>query len=668
MSVTDEIKARIDIVGYVQQFVPLKKAGRYYKANCPFHSERTPSFIVNPDTQSWRCFGSCAEGGDLFTFAQKHHGWSFREALEELARQAGVELRRRTDEERRQVERRDVLRGLLQAAADWYQERLWDSPAVLDYARERRGFSDETLRATALGYAPAGWQHLREHMHQLDYSDEDLLEVGLIRRNEEDRAYDYFRNRLLIPIRDERGRAVGFGARALADEDQPKYLNSPQTPLFDKSRLLYGLDRARRAIRNEGAAVIVEGYMDVIQAHQAGHLNVVAQMGTSLTEGQLRLLTPRLASRVVLALDADAAGQNATMRSLEVARETLQADYSGRLGLDIRVLQLPGAKDPDDLIREDASLWAQLVGDAAPVADYVIASETDSLPAQASIQEREAVARRLLPLLQASENRLYSRDNLQKLALRLRIAEDELLQWAQRQAPAGRRRRSRQTAAPEAEADAAVPMQEAERRERNFLGNLLRQPALVFHINRRLRELAQGDRALLLGPLEDFGLADFTSRDCGALLLGLLDALRQDELSELAWIRQHGDGLQRETLQQLERETPSGDLENARAVLREGFNADLPVVLRRAESMDWRRELLRMALRLRRARLERERRELFYLLDDDDKGKEALHERIQLSVRARNRIDVALQNQFSANAPVLAGRAGEGSRNVPGVG
>ena len=383
MSVADEIKSRIDIVSYIQQHVPLKKAGRYYKANCPFHGEKTPSFIVNPDTQSWRCFGSCAEGGDLFTFAQKHHGWSFREALEELGRQAGVEVRRQSDEQRQQAARADVLRGLLQAATDWYQARLWDTPQVLNYARERRGFADETLRITALGHAPEGWQHLREHLRQLDYSDEDLLDAGLARRNDNGRIYDYFRNRLLIPIRDERGRVVGFGARALSDEDEPKYLNSPQSTVFNKSRLLYGLDRARRAIRNESAAVIVEGYMDVIQAHQAGHMNVVAQMGTSLTEPQLRLLTPRLAQKVVLALDADSAGQNATMRSLEVARQTLQADYSGRLALDIRVLQLPGSKDPDDLIRADAARWPQLVKDATPVADYVIEAEMAALPAGA---------------------------------------------------------------------------------------------------------------------------------------------------------------------------------------------------------------------------------------------------------------------------------------------
>lgn len=643
MSVADEIKSRIDIVSYIQQHVPLKKAGRYYKANCPFHSEKTPSFIVNPDTQSWRCFGSCAEGGDLFSFAQKHHGWSFREALEELGRQAGVTLRRQSDEQRQQAARRDVLLGLLQAAADWYQERLWATPAVLAYARERRGLADETLRAAALGHAPPGWQHLREHLQQLDYSDEDLLEVGLVRRNDQGRVYDTFRNRLLIPIRDERGRVVGFGARALDDEDQPKYLNSPQSALFDKGRLLYGLDRARRAIRDEDRAVIVEGYMDVLQAHQAGHRNVVAQMGTSFSEHQLRLLSPRLAQKVVLALDADSAGQNATMRSLEVARQVLQADYGGRLALDMRVLQLPDARDPDDLIRADAAAWPQLVQDATPVADYVIASEVAALPAEPSLQEREAVARRLLPLLLASENRLYTQDNLQKLALALRIAEAELLQWARQQRPTPGPRPRRSAAQRQTAAGAPQPRRTEQRHERDFLGNLLRRPEQLFQINRKFRELAAGDVQLLRGPLADFGTMDLVSRDCGSLLRCLLAALEQDELAPLAWIQRHGDDAQRETLRQLEQETQAGELEQARAHLREGFAADLSIVVRRSDTIDWRRELVRMALRLRRRRLERERQELYYLLQDADEGREGLHARIKASVAVRNLIDTELQ-------------------------
>ena len=226
-------------------------------------------------------------------------------------------------------------------------------------------------------------------------------------KNEAGRVYDRFRNRLMIPIRDDRGRVVGFGARALDPEDNPKYLNSPQTALFDKSHTLFGLDTGKTAIRDSETVVIVEGYMDAIQAQQAGFKNVVAQMGTALTETQLKLVT-RFAKKIILSLDSDAAGQSATMRSLETARATLQADYSGRLSVDMRVLQIPGAKDPDDLIRETPERWTELVANALPVADYVIEVEMATLPPNASVQEREAVARRLLPILLASENNLYN--------------------------------------------------------------------------------------------------------------------------------------------------------------------------------------------------------------------------------------------------------------------
>src|SRR5690606_4399168 len=262
---------------------------------------------------------------------------------------------------------------------------------------------------------------------------DDLVNAGVAIRNEQGQVYDRFRNRLMIPIRDERGRVVGFGARALAAEDNPKYLNSPQSPVFDKSRLLFGLDFAARTIRDTETVVIVEGYLDAIQAHQAGYTNVVAQMGTALTDTQLRLVAPRWAKKIVLALDSDAAGQTATRRSLEVAREALQADYAGRLAVDIRILALPGAKDPDDLIREAPEQWQSLVDQAMPVADFVIGMEMETLPQNASVQEREAVAKRLLPLLIASESDLYKKDNLQKLAMKKRIAERELLAWASEQ-------------------------------------------------------------------------------------------------------------------------------------------------------------------------------------------------------------------------------------------
>ncbi len=325
MSVADEIKSKLDIVQYIQRYVPLKKQGRSWKACCPFHSEKTPSFVVNENNQSWRCFGACAEGGDIFNFAMKYNSWSFTEALEELGKLAGIEVRQQSPEQRQHYEELDRLRGLLKSTADYFHDQLFDSNnpaavATLNYARNKRGLSDDTLRRFQIGFAPPGWQNAVDLLTGLGYSEDDLLATGIASRNEESgRVYDRFRNRLMIPIRDERGRVVGFGARALAPDDNPKYLNSPQSALFDKSHLLYGLDMAKQPIRDASTAVIVEGYLDAIQAHQAGYANVVAQMGTALTEAQLKLIAPRLADHIILSLDSDAAGQSATRRSLEVA-------------------------------------------------------------------------------------------------------------------------------------------------------------------------------------------------------------------------------------------------------------------------------------------------------------------------------------------------------------
>lgn len=434
MTPIDEIKARLDLVSYIGRTVSLKKAGRTYKACCPFHNESTPSFVVDPDKGTWRCYGACATGGDLFGFVMKRNGWSFAEALRELAREAGIELKPQTPEQKNQNERLDRLRGLMTEAVAFYHARLLaDDPAavaVRAYVRDRRDLTEQTITAFSIGYAPDDWTTLTDHLRHLGYTDDDLIAVGVARRSENGRVYDAFRNRMLIPIRDERGQAVGFGGRALDPDEKAKYINTSQTVLFDKSHILFGLDKAAAAIRRTETAVIVEGYMDAITAHQAGYTNVVAQMGTALTERQLKLIAPKWAKQIVLALDSDAAGQNATLRSLEIARTSLQADFAGRLSVEIRVLSIPDAKDPDDLIREQPALWEQLVAQAMPVADYVIGVEVAALPPNPSVQQREAVARRLLPMLLASENDLYKKDNLQKLALRLHIPERDLLAWA----------------------------------------------------------------------------------------------------------------------------------------------------------------------------------------------------------------------------------------------
>ena len=333
MSVTDEIKNRLDIVDVVSETVQLRKSGRNYTGFCPFHhNTRTPAFVVFPDSQSWRCFGACAEGGDLFSYVMKRDGWDFKEALHQLAQRAGVQLEEMTPVKKEQRDEEERLTGLLESAADYFHQLLLHAPQA-KFARQYvadRALEEETVATFRIGYALDSWDACRNHFNAQGYDDQMLLKAGLLTENEEKNSrYDRFRNRLMFPIRDHTGRVVGFGARTLDKDGIPKYLNSPQTALFDKSNLLYGLDLARRHIREARQAVIVEGYMDAIQGWQAGFRNIVAQMGTALTETQLRLLK-RYTKRFVIALDADAAGVQATMRSLEVAREALDRDVEVR--------------------------------------------------------------------------------------------------------------------------------------------------------------------------------------------------------------------------------------------------------------------------------------------------------------------------------------------------
>jgi DNA primase len=676
MSVVDEIKGKLDIVSYIQRTVPLKRAGRAYKACCPFHHERTPSFVVNADNQSWRCFGSCAEGGDIFSFAMKQNGWSFREALEELGKMAGVEVRDATPEQKAKDETNDRLRGIVKAAADFYHDCLLNpdnsnARATLDYARKKRGLTDETIRRYQIGFAPPGYDHLLKALTGMGYSENDLVLVGLIKRNDTGKIYDAFRNRLMIPIRDERGRAVGFGARALAAEDNPKYLNSPQSPIFDKSRLLFGLDTAAKAIRESEIVVIVEGYLDALQAQQAGYMNVVAQMGTALTETQLKLVAPRWAKKIILALDSDAAGQNATRRSLEVAREALQADYSGRLGVEFRVLSVPGAKDPDDLIRETPEQWSDLVMQAAPVADFVITIELTTLPPNSSIQEREEAARRLLPILGASEDDLYRKDNVQKLALKLRLPERDVLLWANEQQKKARAASSSRAARSSAtmeepppfgdtenDANAApiVPMSAAQeaRIEATCLRALFINPDGFYAINRKLRELANSNPELVNGVLGDFCAEDFTRTSYRRLMAAFEGAISQDELEFVEFLRRELDN---DLLAELDRVMEDEwDILSPR--LTHGGAADLVVIRRQYDKAvvnDQFESLVLKALRLRERRLLRERQEIIYLQieqgDSLDIGNMAHFENQAIaSIHAKRLIDMELRKQHILHA------------------
>jgi len=455
MTDLQEIKNRLDLVEIVtENGVQLRRSGHNYAGFCPFHpNTRSPSFYVFPDTQTWHCFGACAEGGDLFSFVMKKNNWDFKEALVEMAKRAGVTLadNRPKDAVREAIETRQVT--LLDAAATYFQQLLLHAPQA-EAARRYiagRDLSEETVSAFRLGFALDSWDAARTHFNAQGYSDDELFAAGLLSENEErGTRYDRFRGRLIIPIRDIDGRVVGFGARTLDPDGLPKYLNSPQTALFDKGRLIFGLDMARRHIREKREVVLVEGYLDVMTAWQHGFRNVVAQMGTSLTEAQLRLLQ-KSSKRFVLALDSDAAGAKATMRSLQLARETLDreldvrfnarglAQLDGRLNADIRVVVLPEGQDPDSLIRIDPDAWPRLLAEAKPVVEYIIRVVTAELPADDARAKSEAAAQ-VLPLIEDIADPVVRDHYLNRLAGALAIGNvDSLRQAAAQQKKAANR-------------------------------------------------------------------------------------------------------------------------------------------------------------------------------------------------------------------------------------
>jgi len=440
MGAVEEVKNRIDIVELISGYVPLKKAGRNYKGLCPFHAEKTPSFVVFPDTQTWRCFGACGTGGDVFRFFMQAEGMDFPEALRELAQRAGISVAPPTPRSEAADKQREKLLEIHAAAAHYFQHLLRQSKEAAQ-AREyvaNRGINPETVERFQLGYALNTWEGLRSYLTGRGYAEADLVEAGLlVEKQETGSSYDRFRDRLIIPIRDIQGQVIAFGARTLNPNDVPKYLNSPQTPLFDKSSTLFGLDLAKKAIRNSDQAVIVEGYMDVLSAHQRGHANVVAGMGTALTETQLKLLK-RLTKNFVLALDADTAGDAATLRGINLAREALDRQavpvptaqglirFEAQLDADIRIATLPPGRDPDDILRETPELWPEIMQEALPVVDFylqVVSAQYDLTTAKG----KSALVREVMPLLGEIKDRIERHHYVGQLARLVKIDERALL-------------------------------------------------------------------------------------------------------------------------------------------------------------------------------------------------------------------------------------------------
>lgn len=396
----ETVKERTDIVDLIGQKVQLRQAGRTFKGLCPFHNEKSPSFVVYPESQSYHCFG-CGKSGDAFSFLMDTDNLDFRDALKQLADRAGVQLESQQRQKRddAQDRERERLIELNDRAAGFFASLLWTSPAA-EPARqvlERRGLDRSTAERFGIGFAPDSFDALKSHFMSRGATEDELLAAGLLSKNEQSgRTYDRFRNRITFPIRSRDGQTIGFGARALGDE-KPKYLNSPQTAIFDKRSVLYALDKAYDAVRRERAIVIVEGYMDAIAAHQFGFENVVASMGTAVTPNQVAAIR-RYLDRVYLALDSDAAGQLATLRGIDSMRESFTDDervevrpgqmvrFERTLGAEIRVVILPEGKDPDEFIRSHPEAWPTILGNATPLIEYYL---TQSL----STVDRSPVAR-----------------------------------------------------------------------------------------------------------------------------------------------------------------------------------------------------------------------------------------------------------------------------------
>jgi DNA primase len=430
---------RTDIVAVVERYVPLKKAGANYQARCPFHNEKSPSFSVSPSKQFYHCFG-CGAHGTAITFLMEHAGMPFVEAVKELAGRVGMQVpddgsRRPPEEE----SRRDKLFERMEAAARFYRQSLKSSEKAVDYLR-KRGLTGETAARFGIGYAPEGWQNLRDAL--ADYGDPLLVEIGLVIVNE-DKRYDRFRDRVMFPIRNERGQPIAFGGRVIG-AGEPKYLNSPETPLFHKGRELYGLYEHRRAIQGDNQVVVVEGYMDVVMLDQHGVQNAVATLGTAITADQAARLL-RLADAVVFAFDGDNAGRKAAWRALE--NSLPQAQDGKRLSF----LFLPEGEDPDSYVRaEGADAFRALCASAMPLSDFLFAeltSQTDLGSQEGQVRLAKLAEPYLGKLAQAP---LLKRMLQQRLAGLTGLEPPRAPRGNQRSAPAQRPPRGRAAAQPSA--------------------------------------------------------------------------------------------------------------------------------------------------------------------------------------------------------------------------
>ena len=362
-----KIKERLSIKDIVEPYIKLEKAGTNYKGRCPFHNEKTPSFFVSPDRDSYYCFG-CGAKGDIFTFIQEYEGLDFMEAMKMLADKAGVTIEKGGFAKK---PKNNILKEVLEETTKFFEKSIKDNSEVLIYLKSR-GVEEETIKNWRIGFAPSGWKNLLEYLKDKKFKQEDLEKAGLIKKGEKGDYYDRFRDRIIFPIFNVNGEVVAFTGRIFGPEDDiAKYLNSPETELFRKSEILYGFDKAKQSIRKNNFAILVEGQMDTVMCHQAGYLNTIASSGTAVTETQLNNIN-KLTSNLVIAYDSDDAGFKASQRAWKTALE---------IGMDVKVALIKKGLDPADLIKDDLDKWKESIKNSKHIIEIIInkiyTSETD---------------------------------------------------------------------------------------------------------------------------------------------------------------------------------------------------------------------------------------------------------------------------------------------------
>jgi len=415
----EEIKARLDIVDVISSYIKLEKSGVNYRARCPFHEEKTPSFFVSPSRQLWHCFGGCNEGGDIFKFVMKIEGVEFVDALKMLADKAGVQLKQNKEWKKIKSERQTLLE-INNQASKFYEFQLEKSKKgqeAKDYLL-KRGLKEETIKKWRLGYAPDAWQSLSDFLVSKGRAREDLIKAGLIVKKEEGKTFDRFRGRIMFPITGFNSEIIGFTGRIFdrSEKDEAKYLNTPATLLYDKSRALYGIDKARLEIRKKDFCVLVEGNVDCIMSHQAGVENCIAVSGTALTPLHLNIIK-RYSNNLVLAFDMDSAGRKATERAIDLAEKA---------GFEIKVISQAQDKDPADIVlKEGEEKWRQMVKEAKPVAEFFFNLAVGGKNLD-FVEDKKKTLKEFLPKIKKMENKVEQSFWVEKLASVLKSKEEDI--------------------------------------------------------------------------------------------------------------------------------------------------------------------------------------------------------------------------------------------------